>query len=92
MVIVPCQSEASELATHNANSKGTAPNKYYLIDIQPAICENVPSGIPVFFLENEVQSPKKIWAMLLSLASRGMGESHDRNRKEAVQAGIARCL
>ena len=38
------------------------------------------------------KSPETISASLLSLASREKGESHDRNQKEAVQAGIARCL
>ena len=38
------------------------------------------------------KSPKKISAVLLSFTSREKGESHDRNQKEAVQAGVARCL
>ena len=49
-------------------------------------------GFPVFFLENEVQSPKQISASLLAFASREKGESHDRNQKEAVQVGVAQCL
>ena len=42
-----------------------------------------------------MRSPKKSekhLASLLSLASREKGESHDRNQKEAVQAGVARYL
>ena len=53
-------------------------------------------GDSQFFFEkiryNVRESPKKISAVLLSFTSREKGESHDRNQKEAIQAGVARCL